>query len=72
MPDQPVAPVRPMFARNELHQIALDFSRVFVFRQAEPLRQTDHVRVYHDAVVLMKRVAQYDIRRLATNAGQGA
>ena len=72
MPDEPVTPVCPMLARHELHQIALDFFRVFLVSQAKPLRQPDDMRVHDDAIVFPKRVAQHNIRRLAAYAGQRA
>ena len=37
MPDEPVTPVCPMFARHQLHQIELDLFRVLVFRETKPL-----------------------------------
>src|SRR6266404_3598970 len=71
MPDEPVTPVCPMLARHQLHQVELDLHRVLVFCQAEPLRETDHVRVQHDAFVFMEGVAEHYIRRLTPNARQG-
>src|SRR5262249_45257378 len=62
VPDQPVTPVCPMLARDKLHQIELDLHRVLLSRQAEPLRETDHVRVYNDAHVFVKCVTQNNIR----------
>ncbi len=32
VPDQPVTPVRPVLARDELHQIALNLFGMFLFR----------------------------------------
>jgi hypothetical protein len=36
VPDEPVTPVRPMLARDELHQIDLDLFRIFVLCQTKP------------------------------------
>ena len=38
VPDEPVAPVRPVFAWDDLHQIALDLFRIGLTRQSQPLR----------------------------------
>src|SRR6266568_4795521 len=70
MPDEPVAPVCPMLARHQLHQIELNFFRVFVFRETKPLRQPDHVRVHYDSFILMKRIAQYHIAVLRPTPGK--
>ena len=67
---QPVAPVCPMLARHQLHQIELNFFRVFVFRETKPLRQPDHVGVHHDSFVLMERIAQHLVGGLAPDTWQ--
>ena len=72
MPDEPVTPVGPMLTRHQLHQIELNFFRVFVFRETKPLRQPDHVRVHYDPFVPMKRIAQYHIGGLTPDAWQGS
>jgi hypothetical protein len=72
MPDQPVAPIRPVLARDQLHQIALDLFRILMFGQAQPLRQSDNVRVYNDAFIFSECVAQHDIRRFSTYSGKFA
>ena len=72
MPDQPMAPIRPMLFRHELHQIELDLLRIFFFGQAKALRQTDHVRVHDDPFVYAECVSQNNIRRFPTDTGQFA
>ena len=70
MPDEPVTPVRPMLARHELRQIALDFFRVLMLCQSEPLRETDDMRVHHDPFIFMKGIPQHNVRSFAANAWQ--
>ena len=50
MPDQPMAEDRPLVARNELHQVALDLLWRTFARESETMRQPLHVSVYHDAL----------------------
>jgi hypothetical protein len=38
VPDQEVRETAPIFAGNELHQIALDLDGIFLSREGEPLR----------------------------------
>ena len=72
VPDEPVTPVSPMLAGHELHQIALDFFCVLVLRQAQPLRETDDMRVHHDAFILVEGVAQHHVCSLTSDPRQGA
>src|SRR5579859_7528976 len=48
VPDEQVRKASPVAARDELHQVALDFDGILLSRQAEPLRETAHVRVDDD------------------------
>ena len=70
VPDQPVAPVRPMLFRHELHQVLLDFFRVGLARNPKSMREPDHVGVDDDSLVFMKGVAENHVRRLPAHARQ--
>ena len=70
--DEPMTPDRPMLARNDPHEVALNFLGVSVRRQLEPVRQPADVRVHHDALVDAEGVAEHDIRGLAPDARQRA
>jgi hypothetical protein len=57
VPDEPVTPICPVLTRHELHRILFDFFGILVLRQTKPLRQSDHVRIHHNAYVFMERIA---------------
>ena len=60
---------RPVLARHELHEVALDLHRVLLLRQPEPLRQPPHVRVDDDPL-RGPELGGDDVRGLARDAGQ--
>src|SRR3989475_10827273 len=68
--DQRVREPRPLVARHERHQVALDLDRVFLFRQTEQRRESLHVGVDHDAFILPEPGAEYDVRGLAAHTGE--
>src|SRR6266850_1618200 len=70
MQDQRVRERRPLVARHERHQVALDLHRVLLFRQTEQRRESLHVRVDHDAFILPEPRAEYDVRGLAAYPGE--
>src|SRR5207237_2412072 len=69
VPDQQVRETRPVLARDEPHQVALDLDRVLLLREAEALRETPHMRVDDDPL-RVTALGRDDVRRLACNAGQ--
>ena len=64
-----VREARPVLARHELHEVALDLHRILLLREAEPLREPPHVRVDDDPLRLAE-LGRDDVRRLARDAGQ--
>ena len=69
VPDQQVREPRPVVARHELHQVALDLHRILLLREAEPLREPAHVRVDDDPARIAE-LRRDDVRRLARNPRQ--
>ena len=65
-----MAEIDPFPRRQLCHQIALDFHRVLLFRQPQPLRQPRDVGIDHHARGNSERGAQHDIGRFASHAGQ--
>jgi hypothetical protein len=71
MVDQQVRPQRPLVLRHDAHEVLLDLHRVDgVVGQVEPVADARHVRVDGDADVLVVRVAEHDVGRLAADAGE--
>ena len=70
MPDEPMAPIRPMLPWHQFHQVLLDLFRIGLASQSEPLRESDNVGVNHDALIFAECVAQDHIRGLPPNARQ--
>jgi hypothetical protein len=50
VPDEQVRENAPVLERHEALQVALDLDRVFLPREAEPLREAPHVRIDDDAL----------------------
>ena len=71
MKNQRMAQCRPVGLRNQLHQFLLNLFRRFALGQAKPTGHSENMRVNNDAFVLAEYIAQYDVGRLAANAGQG-
>jgi len=70
VPDEKVAPKRPVILRDDFHQVFFDFDRVGVFGQTEALAQAGHVGVDHDAGFDAVGVAEDDVGGFASDAGQ--
>src|SRR5437867_615362 len=70
MQDQRVREPRPLVARHERHQVALDLHRVLLLRQAEQRREPLDVGVDHQPLVLSKPRAEHHVRGLAADAGE--
>src|SRR2546425_389950 len=68
--DQRVREPRPLVARHERHQVALDLHRVLLCRQTEQRRESLHVGVDHDPFVLAEPGAEHDVRGLAAHTGE--
>src|SRR5947209_9026331 len=68
--DQRVREPRPLVARHERHQVALDLHRVLLCRQTEQRRESLHVGVDHDPFVLAEPGAEHDVRGFAAHAGE--
>ena len=69
MPDQQVRKARPVRARNELDEIALDLHRILLAREPEPLGQSPDVRVDDDPL-RVPELGRDDVRRLPRDAGE--
>src|SRR5262249_20733816 len=69
VPDQKVREARPVLARHETHQVALDLDGILLLREAETLREPAHVRVDDDALCVPP-LGRDDVRRLARDAGK--
>src|SRR4051812_46872382 len=54
VPDQPVGKIRPLFPRQERHQVALDFLRIVLPRQLKSARDATDVRVDGDPLGLLE------------------
>src|SRR2546426_526245 len=68
--DQRVREPRPLVARHERHQVALDLHRVLLCRQTEQRRESLHVGVDHDPFVLAEPGAEHDVRGFAAHTGE--
>src|SRR6266404_1432997 len=68
VPDEPVAPVRPMFARDQLHQVLLDLFRIGLARDPKPAGEPNDVSIHDDAFVLPERIPQHHVRRFPADA----
>src|SRR5438094_338296 len=68
VPDQQVRQARPVRARHQLDQIALDLDGILLPRQPEPLREPPHVRV-HDDPLRVPALGRDDVRGLARDPG---
>jgi len=67
VPDQPVAPVRPVLTRDELHQILFDFFRIGLAREPQPMRKSDYMSINDNSFILSKGVAENNVRRFSAN-----
>ena len=65
-----MAKIHPFALRQLCHQIALNFHRVFFFRQPKPVREAADVGVDDHAGGDSKRRAQHDIGGFASDARQ--
>src|SRR5947208_1733583 len=68
--DQRVREPRPLVARHERHQVALDLHRVLLCRQTEQRRESLQVGVDHAPFVLAEPGAEHDVRGLAAHTGE--
>ena len=69
MPDQKVREARPVAARNDAHEVALDLRRILLPREPQALRKAADVRVDDDAL----RRAPFrgdDVRGLPADSGK--
>ena len=69
VPDEEVREARPVRARHDALEVALDLHRIVVSRQPEPLREPAHVRVDDDAL-RVPELGGDDVRGLARDAGK--
>lgn len=72
MPDQTMRKRSPLFARQNLHQIALDLDGVGGERKSEPPCQAGDMGIDHHADMYPEGTAENDIGSLARDAGQCA
>ena len=71
VPDQEVREARPVGARDEPHEVALDLHRVLLPRERETLREPPHVRVDDDPL-RVAALGRDDVRRLARDAREAS
>ena len=71
VPDEPVAPVCPIFPWNELHQILLDLLGIGLARNPKSMREAHHMRVDDDAFVFSEGVAEDNVGRFPSHAREG-
>lgn len=69
MVNHTVAEVDPLTTWELLTKILLDFDRIRIFRQTKAARNSGNVRVHDDARWDAVRGSQYNVCRLASNAG---
>src|SRR5262249_39441996 len=67
--DHAVAEHRPLFRRDQFHQVALDFFGVRMFGEAHAAAEAENVRVHGDAGDA-EGVAEDDVGGLAADSGQ--
>ena len=70
VPDQLVGKLDPFVPRNDLHQILLDLLRIFIARQIQAVRKTQHVRIHYHSAGDSIRGAEHDVSRFSRNTGQ--
>src|SRR4051812_12002190 len=70
MLDQQMREQRPLLAWKQGHQVLLDLDRIGVARERQALAHACDVRIDDDSLVALERVAEDDIRRLASHAGK--
>jgi hypothetical protein len=63
-----MAEQRPLVVRDQFHQGRFDFLWRFLVREAQPIRETRHVRINYDADVNAEGIAQNDVGRFAADA----
>ena len=60
----------PVIGREDRHEVALDLVLVVLGRQTEAVGEPEHVRVHGNPLDLAERLAEHDVRGLASYAGQ--
>jgi hypothetical protein len=70
MPDEPMAEEGPLLAREQRHEVLLDFDGVGVFGEAEALGQSRDVRIDNDAMIEFEGVAENDVGGFASDAAK--
>jgi hypothetical protein len=68
MPDEPVAPDRPVLARHQLHQLLLDFFRIRLAGKAQPMGKPHDVCIDDDALVFVESIPEHHICSLPSDA----
>jgi len=62
VPNQPMTENGPLALRNELHQLELNFIRIFLTGKTQALSQTPDVRIDDNAGVNIERIPENYIR----------
>jgi len=70
MPNEPMAEEGPLLARDQEHEVLLDFDGVGVFGEAKALRQSRDVSIDNDAVIEVEGIAEDDIGGFASDAAE--
>src|SRR5271168_2445442 len=70
MPDQLMRELDPLFLRQNGHQVLLNFFRILLARQIQPVGQPDHVRIHHYSARDSVRRAQHHVPGLSRHSRQ--
>jgi hypothetical protein len=70
MPDEPMAQQSPLIAREQLHEVVLNFQRIGILRQTEASGNPGDVSIDDYSFVDVKGVAQDNIGRFTADSGK--
>src|SRR5580704_16389780 len=71
VPDDLVREENPFLARDDAHQVLLDFLRIIVCSEFQAARDAVHMRVNDYTFSLLEPCAQHDVCSLAGDSGEG-